>query len=105
MQIIGCIFLFYLGFYFYRLAENHKKNRWAFAILGLVTFFFGYLMYILYYRIFIFEGVDNFTYSEISFKSFVSGFVLSFVVFQISNFIWNRKSRKNNTELDNIGKQ
>lgn len=105
MQIIGYIFLFYIGFYFYRLAENHNKNKWVFAFLGLATYCFGYFVYILYYRFFVFEDIDDFTYPEIGFKSLAVGLLFTFLLFHILSFVWSGKLRKQKNEVDKIGKQ
>uniref|UniRef100_UPI00404AC1D0 hypothetical protein n=1 Tax=Flavobacterium sp. TaxID=239 RepID=UPI00404AC1D0 len=47
--MIGLIFIYWLGKYFYKLAEEHKKSPWGFAILGIVTyyvslFFYGFII-------------------------------------------------------------
>ncbi|NRB60359.1 MAG: hypothetical protein HRU50_10545 [Winogradskyella sp.] len=47
--MLSIIFLYWLGKYFYKLAEEYDKNKWGFAILGIVvyyagTFFFGALI-------------------------------------------------------------
>ncbi|PQJ77717.1 hypothetical protein [Polaribacter porphyrae] len=104
MQIIGYIILFYVGFYFYRLAENYKKNKWLLALVGLLTFFLGYFVYLIYYRFFVFEELDDFTYPEIGFKSFLVGIITTFILFQILNIVWGRKLKKSESEVDKIGK-
>lgn len=105
MQLIGYIILFYVGFYFFRLAENHNKNKWLFAFLGLVIFFFGYFVYALYYRFFVLEELDDFTYSEIGFKSFFVGLFFAILLFQILNQFWSSRKNKNKSEVDKIGKR
>lgn len=103
MSAFFYIFLFYVGFYFYRLAENHKKNKWVFAILGLITFFFGNFLYVLYFRLFNGEDVDELTFPKVGEKSFLLGFIFAFILFQILSTVWNSKKRKRNNEVDKIG--
>ncbi|MEZ4802466.1 MAG: hypothetical protein R2797_06805 [Gelidibacter sp.] len=33
--------IYFIGRYFYRLAEDYKQNKWLFVILGVVTYFVG----------------------------------------------------------------
>lgn len=39
--MLGIIFIYYLGRYFYRLAEAYNKHTWGYAILGVVTYYVG----------------------------------------------------------------
>lgn len=93
-----------MGFYFYRLAENHQKNKWLFGILGIVIFITGYFSYVLFYRFFILENIEMIDYATVNFKSFITGLVFVFIVFQILNFIWNRKKKIDIKTIDEIGK-
>ncbi len=104
MKALGYVFLFYVGFYFYRLAENHNKNKWLFAIIGISTYFFGVIVYPLYLRFFNSEDIEGFDISSISLKSFLVGFLFIFLLFQILNLVWNRKKKINKKEIDKIGK-
>ena len=104
MKALGYIFLFYIGFYFYRLAENHNKNKWLFAVIGIVAYFVGVIGYPLYLRIFNFEEIRGFDITSISLKSFLIGLICVFFLFQVLNFIWNRKKNVNIKEIDKIGR-
>lgn len=47
--MLGLLLLYWVGKYFYKLAEEYKKNKVGFAILGIVvyyggSFFFGILI-------------------------------------------------------------
>lgn len=42
--MIGLIILFWAGKTFYQLAHEFDKNRWAFAILGVVTYYGGTIL-------------------------------------------------------------
>ena len=65
MKALGYILIFYIGFYFYRLAENHSKNKWLFAILGVAAYFFGIIVYPLYLKFFNSEDIEDFDLSSI----------------------------------------
>ena len=104
MQILGYIILFYVGFYFYRLAENNNKNKWVFAIIGILTYLFEITVYPLYLRVFNSEDIEAFEISSISLKSFLIGLISVFLLFQTLSLIWSRKKKVNKKEIDKIGK-
>jgi hypothetical protein len=37
--MIGIIFIYYVGNYFYKLADKFDKNKWLFAIIGLIAYY------------------------------------------------------------------
>ena len=39
--MLGLVLLYFIGRYFYRLAEKYKKNKWLFAIIGVATYYAG----------------------------------------------------------------
>ncbi|MGJ8593452.1 MAG: hypothetical protein ACSHXF_12950 [Aquaticitalea sp.] len=39
--MLGLIFLHFIGKYFYKLAEEFNRNKWLFAILGIVIYYIG----------------------------------------------------------------
>lgn len=94
MSALGYIFIFYIGFYYYRLAENYKRNKWLFGFLGIFFYYVGIILYVLYQRIFVIEEIDEFDMTSISFKVFVVGFVIVFVIFHLLNYIWSRAKKK-----------
>ncbi|QOD61735.1 hypothetical protein H9I45_04605 [Polaribacter haliotis] len=104
MKALGYIFIFYIGFYFYRLAENHKKNKWLFGFLGIAIYFLSLLIYPLYLRFFNVEDIDEYSLTLVSFKSFAIGFICILISFQLLNFFWNRKKKTNKKEIEKIGK-
>ena len=103
MKMLGYIFLFYIGFYFYRLAENHKKNKCLSGIVGIATYIFGNTMYILYANFFLEQNINDFNILFFSFKSFSSGVLSIFILFHLLNFIWSRKKVIREEEINKIG--
>lgn len=39
--MLGLLLIFFLGKWFYSLAEKYNKHKWGFAILGVVTYYVG----------------------------------------------------------------
>lgn len=94
MSALGYIFIFYIGFYFYRLAENHKRNKWLYGLIGVLFYFFGYFMYLMYVRFFVNKEFDEFDFSIISIKSLCAGFVSVYMLFHYLNYNWKRKQKR-----------
>ncbi len=42
--MLGLFFIYFIGKAFYSLAEQYKKNKWGFAILGIVAYYGGTLI-------------------------------------------------------------
>ena len=104
MNILNYIFLFYVGFYFYRLAEIHNKNKWLLGIIGIATYFIGSTVYPLFIRFFYTEEIYDFDLAKITLKSFLIGFSCIFFLFHLLSFIWSKKKKINKKEIDKIGK-
>lgn len=104
MEYLGYIFVFYIGFYYYRLAENHKKYKWLFAIVGIATYFTGSAIYPLYLWFFTSSEIPISESSKIAIQSFFIGLLCVFALFHILDFFWNRKEKTNQKEIDKIGK-
>jgi len=43
--MLGFVLLYWIGKYFYKLAEEYNKNQWGFAILGIVVYYSGVLLF------------------------------------------------------------
>lgn len=43
--MIGLVLIYYLGKQFYELAELYNKNKWLFAVLGVVIYYSGTLLF------------------------------------------------------------
>ncbi|MCK7589955.1 hypothetical protein M0G43_05155 [Subsaxibacter sp. CAU 1640] len=39
--MLGILLIYFIGKYFYKLAEEFNKNKWLFAILGVVVYYVG----------------------------------------------------------------
>ncbi len=39
--MLGLLFLYFIGKYFYKLVDEFYKNKWLFAVLGIVVYYVG----------------------------------------------------------------
>jgi purine-cytosine permease-like protein len=42
--MLGLLFLYWVGKYYYKLAEKYNKKKWGFAILGIASYYAGILI-------------------------------------------------------------
>lgn len=42
--MFGLIFIYFIGKYFYKLAETHNRNKWLFAIFGIASYYAGTIL-------------------------------------------------------------
>ena len=42
--MLGILLLYWIGKYFYKLAEEYQKSEWGYAILGIVSYYGGILL-------------------------------------------------------------
>ena len=43
--MLGLLLIYFIGKYFYQLAELYCKNKWVFAILGVATYYAGTIVF------------------------------------------------------------
>lgn len=43
--MLGLVFLYWIGKYYYRLAEEFEKKEWLYAILGIVSYYGGVFVF------------------------------------------------------------
>ena len=43
--MLGLLLIYWIGKYFYRLAEKYKKSKWGFAVIGVVTYYGGIMAF------------------------------------------------------------
>ena len=87
--MLGLIFIYFLGRSYFRLAEDHNRSKWLWAILGVVFF------YVLQVILGLTLGLTayNWTlYNEVavSFIGIGFGLVGSIGIFQLLKFNWSK---------------
>ena len=43
--MLGLVLLYWIGKYYYKLAEVYNKSQWGFAILGIVVYYAGIVVF------------------------------------------------------------
>ena len=101
--MLGLVLIYWIGKYFYKLSEEYDKNKWIFAILGIVvyyaaTFIFS-LILLLIFPNFI-ESESNLVISLITLPFGLSACYLFYYLLEKS---WKNSKELEKDEIDNIG--
>lgn len=43
--MLGLVLLYWIGKYFYKLAEAHNKSKWGYAVLGIASYYIGIVVF------------------------------------------------------------
>jgi len=101
--MIGIIFLYYIGKQFYELAHEYNKSQWGFAILGVISFYFGsFLAGICMGLLDIAFGTDYVTTTSEVVLSFIGmpfGFLTCWGLYKILKNKWSKKAVISDSEI------
>jgi amino acid permease len=106
--MLGLILLYWIGKYFYKLAEEYDNHKWGYAILGIViyyggTFFFGIIL------VFVIEFfspgfVDTIDDRVLGFMALPFGVLSCFMAYKYFEKTWKKNYQNPMDLLDEIGK-
>lgn len=104
--MLGLLLIYFIGKTFYTLAGNYDKNQWAFAILGVITYytgtFIGGICIGLYYEVYLstpFEELGNFKLGLITLPI---GLLFCWGLYIVLKKKWSKKTIEgDNGMLDN----
>ena len=100
--MLGFLVIYFIWKYFSELALEHNKNKWGFAILGIVSFYFGsFLLGVLLavsdvvFKTDFVEGTSELTLTLIGFPV---GLLSCWSVYLILKKSWSKKASLNSDE-------
>ena len=107
--MLGFILIFFIGKYFYQLAEEYQQNKWLYAIIGVVsyyvgTFIAGILIGILYVLIANdLSGLENTPDIVLSLMALPFGLLSCWGLYTILKKQWKKNIVKPENEIAQIG--
>lgn len=107
--MLGLILLYWIGKYFYKLAEEYNKNQWGFAIIGVVVYYGGILLFSVIVGI-ILEIVspgfiDSFNETLFGFLMLPFGLLSCYLLYKYLEKTWKQNDPSKNNSIDEIGKK
>lgn len=104
--MFGLVFLYFIGKYFYELAFEYEKNKWKYAILGVVVYYAtailsGLLFGVIY--VFLDKSLEKDDELLISVLSVPFGILACYLFYKYLAKKWEKDKDKVINEIDKIG--
>ncbi|WP_397446063.1 hypothetical protein [Polaribacter sp. R77954] len=107
--MLSVILLYWIGKYFYKLADEYNKSKWGYGILGIVIFYAGFFLFgfgIIFIAEVVSEGsTDIFSDTLLGFIMMPFGVLSCYVLYKYLEKTWNKNDPRKNNMIDQIGKQ
>jgi hypothetical protein len=100
--MIGIILIYFLGKAFYELAQTSDKNKWLFAVLGVLAYYLGtFLGGIILVLIEPLTGFNAETANEflIGFLALPFGLLTAYAFYRLLKYHWTKQPIATNEEL------
>ena len=105
--MLGILLIYFIGKYFFELAEDHDKSKWGFAILGVVTYyigtFIGGLILGILFLLFSWGNIEEWNDIVISLMAMPFGIGSCVGLYFILKNVWEKKATQTLDMIDEIG--
>lgn len=106
--MLSVILLYWIGKYFYKLAEEYDKSQWSYAILGIAVFYAGAIIVggIIMFIIEIFSPgfVDSYSENILGLMMMPFGALSCYLFYNLLEKKWKKNDPRLNNNIDDIGK-
>lgn len=107
--MLGIVLLFFIGKYFYKLAEEFSQNKWLYAILGIVSYYFGAIVIGgvsigLFIEFFTDEYIDNYSETTLGYMVLPFGIGFTYLFYYLLKRKWKKSLTLVKDEIQDIGK-
>ena len=107
--MLGIILLFFIGKYFYKLAEKYDKNRFGYGALGIITYYAGTIIFALLFGIIgevIKPGyLDTMNEYALGLISITFGLAASYILYMYFKKEWKKSVVDDSEMINQIGKK
>lgn len=105
--MLGILLIFFIGKYYYDLAQDHHRNRWLFGVLGIVVYYAGSVIGGLIMRVL--DGAFDLEFdwdNQLSLMgiALVSGLSFTVLVYYLLSRYWKKSKKEIKNEINDIGK-
>lgn len=106
--MLGLILIYFIGKNFYKLAEAHGKSKWGFAILGVISYYFGTFVFGMIIGIIIelwsTSSIDDFSDMQLGFMALPFGILTCVGLYYLLKRLWKKDEKVDEVLIDDIGK-
>ena len=92
--MLGLLLLYWIGKYFYKLAEEYDKSKWGFAILGVAVYYAGILLASfttgIILGIFYPESLENLNEMLLGLAMLPFGILSCYILYKILENVWKK---------------
>ena len=106
--MLGLILIYWIGKYFYNLADDYNKSKWGFTILGIVSYYGGILVsgFVIGILAEIFSPgyFDDFNDTLFGLICLPLGGFICYLLYNYLEKTWSKEDPRNNNSIDEIDK-
>ena len=106
--MLGLILVYWIGKKFYTLADTFEKSKWGFAILGVVVYYGGILLYSIIFGIIaelVSPGfIDTFNETLFGFMMLPFSLLTTYLLYKYLDKTWKKNDPRSLNNIDEIGK-
>ena len=105
--MLGILLIFFIGKYFYELAQDYYKHRWLYGVLGIVVYYFGTMIggFMVAILSELFGWNINFESSlTLTFIAIPSGLIFAVIFYFLLQRNWKNSVIEVKDEIQDIGK-
>jgi hypothetical protein len=105
--MLGILLIYWLGKYFYKLAEVYDKSKWGFAVLGVVTYyaitFVFAITFVIVAEIVSPGYIDTVNERVLDLISLPFGLLASYLLYKYLKKTWKKNQLIGKSKIDDIG--
>ena len=106
--MLSILLIYFLGKYFFDLADEFDKNKWMYAILGVISYYFGSIVIggivIALLDLFVDIGINWDNNIGLSFMLLPFGIATSYLFYYLLKRYWSKSVIVAKDEIQEIGK-
>ena len=105
--MLGIVLFYWIGKFFYQLAEKFNKNKWLYAILGVLVYFFSQFLcgFVLGILDDLFDLTINFNNYLINLMGIPIGLLACYLFYFLLEKVWERDVVTVKDSIQDIGKK
>lgn len=107
--MLGLLLLYWIGKYFYKLADKFDKSKWGYAILGVALYYLGTfafaILFLLVGELYSPGYVETFNDTLLSFLSLPFGLLSCYLTYKYLDKNWTKNAPSIDNTIAEIGKE